>query len=252
MSSKIPRIEWTTATLVKAGNRPSENEDAAATSEDGLRFAVSDGATEGWDSGPWATQLVQSYLESPANESNFPAWLEKVQTEWKPPERSAAALWYLDEKRTEGSFATLIGLELRRSKTKPGWMWRTIAVGDSCLFLIRAGTIKVAFPLSEKEEFDNRPSLIPSSPMLNCPDPNIQMGWAAPGDFLLLATDTVAANLLSLRDPDTSAPLSEAVRSSLRTGDKAPLVELLLSFQAVKNDDMTLTAISLSEILEFS
>ena len=58
MPAALQAPEWISATVPKSGNRPEENEDATAAAPDALRFAVSDGATEGWESGPWATRLV--------------------------------------------------------------------------------------------------------------------------------------------------------------------------------------------------
>jgi hypothetical protein len=250
MSSKAPSVAWTTATVPKAGNSPDENEDAAATSQDGLRFAVADGATEGWESGSWAKQIAATYVVSPPSAVIFPEWLAVVRQEWVQPELPDPVAWYVEEKRSQGSFATLIGLELKHSKSMTRWAWRTVAIGDSCLFHIRSGQIKVAFPLSNPKEFGDRPSLIPSSPTFHCPGLTSRIGRAAPGDFLLLATDAVAANLLALPDPTAWDPVLTAVRDSLRTGDQAPLVACLLAFQAKKNDDMTLIAISLPEIPE--
>ena len=66
MPPAFPPMCWISATLPKAGNRPEENEDAfAASSAAALRFAIADGATEGWESGRWAAHLANAYVDKP-------------------------------------------------------------------------------------------------------------------------------------------------------------------------------------------
>jgi hypothetical protein len=65
MSSQAPMVKWTTVSIPKSGNSLAENEDAAAHSLDGLHWAVCDGASEGWESGPWARHLASAYVAGP-------------------------------------------------------------------------------------------------------------------------------------------------------------------------------------------
>lgn len=252
MPTKFPSVKWITASLHKAGNRPAENEDAAAAAKNAFRFAVSDGATEGWESGPWAARLVAAYIAEPPEPANFHEWVEKVRQKWEGRRQKGPVSWYATEKRDEGSFATLIGLELGLSKSNAGWKWRTMAVGDSCLLHVQAGKISAAFPMASPEAFGNRPSLIPSSSTVKCPTPELLAGRANPGDLLLLATDAVAASLLSLSNPDKWIAVLKTIHDSIQTGETAALVKSLKAFQDVKNDDMTLTAIRLPDIPELS
>ncbi len=247
ISSQVPEFGWITATIPKTGNKTSENEDASVFSKNGSRFAISDGATEGWESGAWAKQLARAFVACPPTVSNFEEWLAKEQQRWTNHEAKASAAWYVEEKQSQGSFATLVGLEIGRSKKMSGWMWRTHAVGDSCLFHVNGGQIKVAFPITNVLEFDNLPSLVPSSSACQCPELLCRTGTAELGDLLLLTTDAVAANLLALEDRPGLDLFLNAVRESIRSGDKAQLVKNLRAFQSVKNDDMTLTAISFHE-----
>src|SRR6476659_6577119 len=123
MSVVLPVPQWIAATVPKRGNRAEENEDATAAAPDGLRFAVSDGATEGWESGPWAARLVAAYGERPPEPATFADWL-KAARDWAPPVVAGPVPWYAEEKQEQGSFATLLGLELRRSQRTAGWAWR--------------------------------------------------------------------------------------------------------------------------------
>src|SRR5215831_16614022 len=106
-------VEWTSATLPKAGNRPEENEDAVAAAPDELRFAVADGASESWESGPWAARLAAAFVRCPPTPADFARWLADAR-DWSPPLASAAGPvpWYAAVKQQQGSFAALAGLDL--------------------------------------------------------------------------------------------------------------------------------------------
>jgi hypothetical protein len=237
--SSVP--EWISATVPKRGNRPEENEDASAAAPDGLRFAVADGATEGWESGPWAAHLVAAYIARPPEPADFADWLTAVQ-KWAPPPREGPQAWYVAEKEEQGSFATLAGLELRHSRRSAEWAWRAGAVGDSCLFHVRGTELALAFPLESAGAFGNRPALVPSSTTLKCPDPEWCAGRGRPGDLLLLATDAGAARLF---DPDTRASALAAVRAALADRDPAPLSDWCRTVQDTTNDDVSVVAIRL-------
>jgi hypothetical protein len=153
-----PAPEWIAASVAKRGNQPGENEDATAAAPDELRFAVCDGATEGWESGPWAARLAAAFVARPPEPADFPGWLASAR-DWAPDALEGTQPWYVAEKREQGSFATLLGLELRRSQNGEGWSWRAVAVGDSCLFHLRGTELAQAFPLESAAAFGNRPAL---------------------------------------------------------------------------------------------
>lgn len=69
---------WIAATVPKAGSRAEENEDAPAGDAKRVRFALADGATEGWQSGGWARHLVKAYVERPPGPADFDQWLAIV------------------------------------------------------------------------------------------------------------------------------------------------------------------------------
>jgi hypothetical protein len=240
-----PPVEWISATLPKAGHRPGENEDAAAASPDALRFAVADGATEAWESGSWAARLAAEFVRRPPTPEDFAAWLGEVR-DWAAPVAAGPVPWYAAEKREQGSFATLAGLELRAPR-RGEWSWRAVAVGDSCLLHVRGGVLEAAFPLSSAGEFGNRPRLVPSSPQERCPEPEWLAGRAAPGDVFLLATDAAAARLL---DPRALAPALAAVSAALRDREPAPLLDWFREVQVVTNDDVSVIAIRIPDVRE--
>jgi serine/threonine protein phosphatase PrpC len=243
MPAELPPVGWISATVAKAGHRPEENEDAVAAAPERLRFAVADGATEGWESGGWAARLAAAYVRRPPNPGDFPGWLAAARRGWLAPTEAGPVPWYAAVKSEQGSFATLAGLELRHSRRGgAGWGWKAVAVGDSCLVHVRSGGVEGAFPHATAGAFGNHPPLVPSSPDVPCPEPDWLAGRADPGDLLLLATDAAAARLL---DPTTLAPALAAVRAALRAGDRAPLLDWFRELQAAVNDDVSVIAVRL-------
>jgi hypothetical protein len=241
MPAAIMPPEWIVATVAKRGNRAEENEDAVAAAPDGLRFAIADGATEGWESGPWAARLVAAYIAGPPGPADFPEWLAPAR-DWAPTAPEGPVPWYAAVKQAEGSFATLLGLELRRSRSTPGWAWRAVAVGDSCLLHVRGGALEQAVPLTTPGAFGSRPALVPSARGVLCPEPEWFAGRAETGDLFLLATDACAARLL---DPTALTPALEAVHAALESRDPAALVAWCHEVQDTTNDDATVVAIRL-------
>ncbi|HEY1189269.1 MAG TPA: hypothetical protein VGE74_16575 [Gemmata sp.] len=233
--------EWVCATAPKKGNRAEENEDAASAAPDGLRFVVCDGASEGWESRPWAARLAGAFLLRPPEPMDFAKWLAAVRKGWKPPEPAGPVPWYAAVKQEQGSFATLMGFELRRSHKAAGWSWRAVAVGDSCLFHVRGAEVLAAFPIDAPAGFGNRPRLVPSAGT-GCPEPEWLAGRAEPGDLFLLATDAVAARLL---DPDARGAGLGAAREALKARSPEPVRDWFRSVQDAHNDDVSLITVRL-------
>src|SRR5205085_1984676 len=99
----------------KAGHRPDENEDAHAAA--GGRFAVADGASEGWASGPWARALAAAYAAAAPDPDTFPGWLAAARATFEPP--PTASSWYAEAKRAQGAFATLLGVTVESGPLAP-------------------------------------------------------------------------------------------------------------------------------------
>lgn len=237
-----PLHGWIEASVPKAGSRAEENEDACAGNGDRLRFAVADGASEGWQSGGWARHLAQAYIARPPGPADFNAWLKVVREKWQPPETQSQA-WYAEVKSEQGSFATLLGLELRQATESPGLVWKAVSVGDSCLLLVRGGNIDVSFPISGTDGFGNQPALVPSSSERECPEPEWLAGWTEPGDLLLLATDAVARYVLKA-GPEM---LAKVATKAVTEASAAPLLELLNTLRPRLHDDATVLAVKIAE-----
>ena len=233
---------WVAASVPKAGSIAQENEDATAADSKRVRFALADGATEGWQSGGWAQHLAKSYIAKPPGPANFQEWLASVRKNWTP-RASTNEAWYAEVKAEQGSFATLLGLEFRLGSDPPGLVWKAVAVGDSCLFVVRRGKLELAFPVDSAAAFGNQPPLVASGRERTCPEPEWLAGWSEPGDLFLLATDAVAKFLLESGMNRIAVTAEKAIAS----GTATPLVELLEELRARLNDDASIIAIRVAD-----
>jgi hypothetical protein len=250
MNPPLPSISWISATVPKAGNRREENEDAVAASSESLRFAVADGASEGWESGKWAAHLANAYVDEPPSPANFETWLAATRQAWKTPPETGPAHWYAEIKQKSGSFSTLLGVEFRIAPKARTWMWKAVAIGDSCLFQLRNGRLEGMFPISSSVGFGNNPPLVPSLPASICPEPEWLAGRSDPQDLFLLATDAIAVYLAKLPTPDAWSPVLDAIREGLQIRDPKHLRELFHTVQAARNDDLSLIAFQIPGVPE--
>ena len=155
----------------KAGNSPGEGDDRVelpkSIRQPKRRFhvAIADGATESAFSGLWAQKLVSAYVSSNRRkpptpkdlfkmiEENAPLWSAEV---WAKP-----LPWFAQAKVQHGAFSTLLGfyLEDKPEETYAGF-WSVLAVGDTCIFQIRADELITCFPIERADQFGSRPVLI--------------------------------------------------------------------------------------------
>jgi hypothetical protein len=224
---------WAAATAAKTGHHPDENEDAIGAHPTAGRFAVADGATEGWKSGAWAKHLVTCYLRRSPEPATFADWFADTRRAWAEPTVATDEPWYAQAKREEGAFATLLGVEFRARSSGPGFRWRAVAVGDSCLFHLRGGELIQAFPVESVEQFGSRPALLPSREAIPVPTPEWLAGTADPGDTLALATDAVAAALLA-------EPTRLAALPALATRGHTAVLDFLKRLPLDRADDVSL------------
>ncbi|HEY3788986.1 MAG TPA: protein phosphatase 2C domain-containing protein [Urbifossiella sp.] len=242
----IPHLQgWFSASVPKAGNRGAENEDAVAADIKRVRFALADGATEGWQSRTWANHLAQAYIRKPPGPPDFHQWLADLRKSWTPPAPKSEH-WYAEAKQEQGSFATILGLEFRRATDSSGLIWKAVAVGDTCLFVVRGNTCE-PFPINSADEFGNQPPLVPSSTDRDCPDPEWLAGWAEPGDLFLLATDAVARFILQSQEPREASPIVQAAKLGVASGMSKPMVDLLGKLRTQLNDDASVIAVRVAD-----
>lgn len=182
------------------------NEDAWAVDETLTKVALSDGASESFDSRTWARLIVGTY----ANDSAFSAeWLGSVLANYLATIDYEALSWSKQAAFDRGSFATLLGLELAPN----GANVEILALGDTVAFHLRDSKLVASFPYTDAAEFDKRPQLLSTVAASNdfiresgFFGRNTSRSWSVKaGDVLLLATDAVAQWALLEQGPDLDA-----------------------------------------------
>lgn len=230
-------------TTPKDGNAESQNEDAAAIGPKLRRVAIADGASEGWQSGPWSRVVAATYVRNPPTPESFGEWIAGVR-ELAP--KTEATSWYAEEKSALGSFATLLGLAFENAKDG-GIRWRAVAVGDSCLFQIRGGKLLAKFPVESLADFSNRPKLVGSAPSSPVPEPDWFAGRAELRDAFYLLTDALAEWFLRVRGAN-GRPENELDRVTDPSRPPAAFADWIKSLRdtkAIRNDDCTAVRIEL-------
>jgi hypothetical protein len=213
--------------LPKNGYTLDECEDAFDYSVDSQRYAIADGATESSFSDRWAQSLVN----------------------W------AALPWYCQEKAERGAYAAFVGLEfgahgsiwekiVGRTLQGEEMVWQAFAVGDSCLFQVRDGSLIASFPIQKSDDFTSRPILLASDETNNLSalkDIQSASGGVKPGDRFFLATDALAKWFLSRLEAGEKP--WETLLEQQTEAQFAALVEQLRKTQNLRNDDTTLVII---------
>jgi hypothetical protein len=182
--------------VVKGGNRLEEWEDSASHSVQGARFAIADGATTAFRAGAWSDCLTRGWLADPIgvdDEAGWDGWIERRAQEWRSELDVGRELpYYVVAAAERGSFATFLGVEV---DTADSPRWRAVAVGDSCLFHVRADRLLRAFPLDDPDAFGSHPDLVHtgSGGGTASADATLRAGGdLRQGDVLILATDALA------------------------------------------------------------
>ena len=239
--------------LSKAGNRPDECEDAfrvvypSGASAEIVQAAVCDGASESAFAREWAEILANAFVDRPLDfsrltEDSLKTWLKRGQEEWHGRIPWDRIPWHGEAKARAGAFATLLGLTIGADLENPRqFWWQAVAVGDSCLFVVRDDRLLLSFPLEDAGEFDNNPALVCSNPANSQglrEDVRRQSGECAPGDRFILASDALAAwflanygagerpweKLMALGPADRDAWLGDQRRERLMRNDDTTMV----------------------------
>jgi Protein phosphatase 2C len=238
-------IRWRSFTLHKDGNEPGEYEDALAGNPSSGRFAVADGASESSFAALWAKLLVEGFIA--ARGRTTLNWLLPLQKRWAESVDHLELDWFGEEKREQGAFATFLGLVLQRAQAVEG-RWRSVAVGDSCLFQVRKDTLLASFPVHRSADFGNRPPLLCSRAVGNR-DSLLQakraVGKWQKGDRFFLMTDALAEWFFQ-RHEQQRKPWESLLRRLSEpnaTAAMATYVDQLRSLNELKDDDVTLLMI---------
>jgi protein phosphatase 2C-like protein len=225
----------------KSGNTASEYEDAYAVKPEALRFAVADGASETSFARQWAELLVEGFVQGAPSAAELREFVSPLQALWAEGQKGKATAWYSERKAADGAFSSLLGVTIE------GDRWRALAIGDSCLFVVRSGKVLRAFPLERAEQFSNRPSLLSSVARANAgvwSEVAVVEGDLATNDRLLLMTDALAQWFL------VEAEMGRrpwAALAKLTTPEQfAAFIDCLRAGGALRNDDVTLVNVEVA------
>jgi hypothetical protein len=247
MPTAEPLARWQAFHLVKAGNTPAEYEDAFAVDASRARFAVADGATEASFAAAWARLLAEGFVAARRAPWRDLGWLAPARQRWSAEVDALPLPWYAEDKREQGAFATFLGMAFRAPGPDGPGLWRALAIGDSCLFRIRAGQPIRAFPLTHSEQFGSHPRLIGSRSRggeVGRSRDRTGGHWRG-GDRFLLMTDALAQ--WCLRRNEQGAEPAAVVAALLAESDPqaafAGWVEERRREDGMRNDDVTLLVI---------
>ena len=246
MPTGEPLTRWQAFHVVKAGNAPAEYEDAFACNDARTRFAVADGASEASFASAWARLLAEGFAEGRKPWRDLD-WLAPARQRWSAEVDGLEVPWYAEDKREMGAFATFLGAAFRAPYAGGRGAWRALAVGDSCLFHLRRGRLRRAFPLTRSEEFDNAPRLLCSRPSPSKSEAPVRAGghWRVADRFLLM-TDALAQWFLheAERGGDPVGQVAVLLAESDSQSAFPAWVEMRRA-GGLRNDDVTLLVVDL-------
>jgi len=238
--------------LAKDPEHPEENQDAYRIDASAGIAAVADGVASGIFSRAWAKILTDAVAAEPpdvVNRDAFALWLGEQRTRWEQEIDVDSLAWFQKPKLREGAFSTLLWVRAAddepESDERPDtYRFQCVAVGDSCLFLVRDNRIVRSFPIERSEQLEADPVVIGSVDLgrdelvefqsidLTCRE----------GDLVVLCTDAVADWALraceSGSPPDWS-PLWEMTEEAWQEH-----VDSLRTQRQMRYDDATLVLLN--------
>lgn len=236
----------------KRGNSEAEWEDGAAAapaggSGRGPRFAVADGATQGFGSARWAQQLVAGFVGDDGaapdlTRNSLHRWALAAQDRWHDDPRLAGATdLQLLKMSTVGAFATFLGCELR-DLAGPRPRWSAVALGDAVLFHVRDRAVVTQFPSIAADDFGSNPDGLPTTAGTLADMVGRALfaeGDLRVGDLLYLATDAFAQWVVAADRRDRRAVWTTLARLDHPDAFRG-LVADRRAAREMTNDDVTL------------
>jgi hypothetical protein len=133
-------------------------------------------------------------------------------------------------------------------------LWRSLALGDSCLIHCRAQKLQTAFPLSDANQFNSAPQLVPSCWPAQAENLSTQIalkdGALENGDVFYLLSDALAAWYLRLVAEGHNKTL-HSFESWLVSAERDNLVGLLLAEKRagrLRDDDCAVVRVAVESV----
>jgi hypothetical protein len=231
------------ASVPKSLSEQDSNEDATSFDLERGVFAISDGASESFDSRAWARLLVSRFIEQPAVN---PEWVNAARLSYEVGWHFDALSWSQQAAFDRGSFATLLGAEWHEHNGA----LEVFAVGDSLAVHVRASGTWESHPYRRAEQFDERPRLLSTKAAANA---FVRSGtfytescaaWhPTEGSLVLLMTDALGQWLLT--EPASFEARSQLLLSANNESAFAEFVLEQRRLGAMRIDDTTLMVLSI-------
>ena len=246
-----PKVIFSAKTA-KQGNSGEECEDQFIVSSSFHSCALADGAADAAYSRVWAEILVTSFCKQVTDQispSEIDAWLSESITRWREFESTLqlrSLPWFTVEKLSNGSAATFVGLSFGiPSSTCDHLIWKALAYGDACLFVVQENRLRLSFPIESSEEFSNAPLLLRT---VFSPEQDrllVRTGSSSYGDRCYLMTDALA--LWFLKSFEGNSKPWEELNSIANIADFENFVSQKCSHSEMRNDDASLIVIDFEE-----
>jgi len=225
-------------------NFPESNEDAIALSEESYHLAISDGASESFDSQTWANLLVRQFIDNPIIDDD---WLLLATNRYLSNFDLTRLSWAKEAAFERGSFATLLGV-----RSTGEYIIDVTAVGDSLAVLVDTDNYIDSFPYRSSVEFLQRPFLfctnLNNNEFLLKPEqtPKIHQIWSVQNlksPFVLCMTDALGE--WALKKQSEGDPQWDTLIGITDTSQLSALVQEERAGKEMRIDDVTLVTISL-------
>lgn len=131
---------------------PEANEDSYEFLISAGRIALSDGASESFDSRTWARIVTSQFVDDPAINAS---WLGECIRRYADQFDVHSLSWSKQASFNRGSYATLLGVEIFPEKQTMD----VIAVGDSICAVLENEMLMTTFPYDQHEQFQQRPEI---------------------------------------------------------------------------------------------
>ncbi|MCL1466631.1 protein phosphatase 2C domain-containing protein [Argonema galeatum] len=244
-------------TMPKIGEQEADIQDACDWSDDKSLVAIADGASTSLFPGEWAKLLVKHFCDYNQDSiesiyQQWEQWLKPIQEEWRKfwfaEIQKKNAPWNVKAIRKENyASATCIGLKFRPLSETGEKTWEAIAVGDSCLFQIKARENNfIAFPINKSESFQTVTDCFHSLPEQKSSSPKYNRGFYEEGDIFLLATDALAEWIF--KDLESGSDKRTNLISISTPDEFKNFIEQLRGDNLIKNDDTTICRIKIATI----
>ncbi|MBK8168593.1 MAG: hypothetical protein IPK64_21810 [bacterium] len=236
--------------VAKEPSDPGAGEDAYRLAIEIGLAALSDGASESFDSKTWANRLVDGFVRDPALTAD---WLDRAVTDYRGHHDRGRMSWSRQAAFDRGSFATLLGVEQCVERETVD----IVCVGDSLAVLLDGNERVASFPYERAAEFQRRPELFGTDGALNdffnAPDFFIRhhRTWRYSDrerPVVLCMTDALGE--WALRREEEGRPVWERLAGIARAADFEALVLDERRTKALRVDDTTLITLVLVERCE--